>query len=97
MQETQEMQVQSLGQEDLQKEEMATDSGTFAGKIPWTVEPGRLPSVHRLAKSQMQLSTRANADSIYVNSNLPIHPIPFLSLVSISLFSTLVSLFLLCK
>ena len=91
------MRVQSLGQEDLQEEEMATHSGILAGKIPWTVEPGRLQSIHRLAKSQMQLNTHANADSIYVNPNLPIHPIPLLSLVSISLFSTLVSLFLLCK
>ena len=36
-----ETQVQSLGQEDLEKE-MATHSNILAWKIPWTEEPGRL-------------------------------------------------------
>ena len=36
MQETQEMQVQSLGQEDPLEEEMATYSSILAWKIPWT-------------------------------------------------------------
>ena len=35
----QEMQVQSLGQEDL-LEEMATHSSILAWRIPWTEEPG---------------------------------------------------------
>ena len=43
MQETHEMQVQSLGQEHLEKE-MATHSSILAWKIPWTEEPGGLPS-----------------------------------------------------
>ena len=34
------MQVQSLGQEDLLEEEMATHSSILAWKIPWTEEPG---------------------------------------------------------
>ena len=34
--------VQSLGQEDLLEEEMATHSSIIAWKIPWTEEPGRL-------------------------------------------------------
>ena len=38
----QEMQVQYLGQEDLQKEEMATHSSILACEIPWTEEPGEL-------------------------------------------------------
>ena len=42
MQETQEMQVQSLGWEDSLKEEMATHSSIFAWRIPWTEEPSRL-------------------------------------------------------
>ena len=42
MQETQEMQVQTLGQEDPLDEGMATHSSTFAWRIPWTVEPGKL-------------------------------------------------------
>ena len=36
--------VQSLGQEDLEKE-MATHSSILAWKIPWMVEPGRLQSM----------------------------------------------------
>ena len=39
MQETQEMWVQSLGQEDPQEQEMATHSSILACKIPWTEEP----------------------------------------------------------
>ena len=42
MQEMQQMQVESLGQEDLLEEEMATHSSTIAWKIPWTQEPGKL-------------------------------------------------------
>ena len=44
MQETQEMQVQSLGWEDLE-EEMAAHSSTLAWEIPWTEEPGRVYSM----------------------------------------------------
>ena len=32
--------VQSLGQEDLLEEEIATHSSILAWKIPWTEEPG---------------------------------------------------------
>ena len=42
MQETQETQVQSLGQEDTLEKEMATHSSILAWEIPWTV--GRLQS-----------------------------------------------------
>ena len=45
MQETQEKQVWSLGQEDSLKKEMATHYSTLAWKIPWTEEPGGLPSM----------------------------------------------------
>ena len=41
----QEIQVQSLGQEDSLKKEMATHSSILAWKIPWTEEPGRLQSM----------------------------------------------------
>ena len=40
-----ETQVQSLGQEDPLKKEMAIHSSTIAWKIPWTEEPGRLQSM----------------------------------------------------
>ena len=45
MQESQEMQVQSLGGEDPLEEGMATHSSILARKIPWTEEPGRLWSI----------------------------------------------------
>ena len=59
MQETQEMQVHSLGWEDRLEEEMATHSSILAWEIPWTEEPGGLQSTG-LQKSQdmtEQLST----------------------------------------
>ena len=45
MQETQEMQVLSLGGEDPLEEEMATHSSILTWRIPWTEEPGRLQSM----------------------------------------------------
>ena len=58
-QETQEMQVQSLGWEDPLEEEMAIHSSTLAWKIPWTVEAGGLQSagsqvVRRLVAAEQQ-------------------------------------------
>ena len=38
----QEMQVQSLGQEDPLEKEMATQSSILAWRTPWTEEPGGL-------------------------------------------------------
>ena len=40
-----ETRVQSLGREDPLEKEMAIHSSTIAWKIPWTEEPGRLPSM----------------------------------------------------
>ena len=45
MQDSQETQVQSLGQEDLLEEEMVTHSNILAWGIPWTEEPGGLQSM----------------------------------------------------
>ena len=45
MQETQEMQVRSLGQKDPLEEEMATHSRILAWEIPWTEGPGRFQSM----------------------------------------------------
>ena len=56
-QETEEMQVKSLGREDPLEEEMATQSRIPAGIIPGTEEPGRLP-VHRLARVGHDLATK---------------------------------------
>ena len=41
----QEMWVPSLGQEDPLEKEMATHSSILAWRIPWTEEPGGLPSM----------------------------------------------------
>ena len=45
MQETEETQVRSLGQEDPLEEETATHSRILAWRIPRTEEPGRLQSM----------------------------------------------------
>ena len=45
MQETQETQAQSLGQEDPLEKRMAPQSTIFAQRIPWTEEPGGLQSM----------------------------------------------------
>ena len=42
---TQEIRVQSLGQEDPLQKEMATHSSILAWEIPWTEEPGGLQSI----------------------------------------------------
>ena len=42
MQEPQEMQIRSLGQEDPLEKGMATHSSILAWRIPWTEEPSRL-------------------------------------------------------
>ena len=44
MQETQEVQVRSLGQEDPLEEGMATHSSILTWRSPWTEEPGGLQS-----------------------------------------------------
>ena len=48
----QEMQVQSLGQEDSLEKEMATFSSILAWEILWTEEASKLQSVHGVTKSQ---------------------------------------------
>ena len=45
MQEPQEMQFQSLGQEDPLEEDTATHSSILAWGIPWTEEPGWLQPI----------------------------------------------------
>ena len=40
-----ETRVRSLGREDALEKEMAAHTSTIAWKIPWTKEPGRLPSM----------------------------------------------------
>ena len=58
MQETQETQVRSLGQEDPLEQGMATHFSFLAWRIPWTEEPGGY--VHRVTKSWTLLSSRTH-------------------------------------
>ena len=52
----QEMQVQSLSQEDPLEKEMATHSSILAWRIPWTEEPGGL--VHGVSRVEHDLATK---------------------------------------
>ena len=45
MQETEEVQIRSLGWEDPLEEEMATHSSILAWRLPWTEGPGGLLSM----------------------------------------------------
>ena len=56
MQETQEMWVWSLTQEDPLDKEMSTHSSILAREFPWTEDPGGLQSLGS-QKSQTQLSS----------------------------------------
>ena len=49
----QEMQIQSLGQEDALEEEMATHSSILTWRIPRTEEPGRLQSIGSQSWTQL--------------------------------------------
>ena len=56
MQELQEMQVQSLGWEDLLEEGMATHSSILAWRIPWTKEPGGLQAIWSQSRTQPEVA-----------------------------------------
>ena len=65
----QEMQVQSLGQEDLLEEEMTTHYSVLAWRIPGTGEPGGLPSIgsHRVKRECVHLTVTINNYYLYFN------------------------------
>ena len=69
----QETRVQSLGQEDLLEKEMATHSSILAWKIPWTEEPGGLPSMGR-TESDTTETTKLSKASLVAQTvkNLPV-------------------------
>ena len=58
------MWIQSLDQEDLLEEEMATHSSILAWKIPWTKEPGGVQSTGS-QKSQTRLNDRNQTHPMY--------------------------------
>ena len=60
MQEPQETQVQSVGQEDLPEQGTSTHSRILAWRIPWTEEPDVLQSIGSQSQTQLkQLSLHA--------------------------------------
>ena len=59
-----ETKVWPLGWEDPLEKEMATHSSTLAWKLPWTEEPGRLPSI-RSQKGGQHWATSLSADSVF--------------------------------
>ena len=89
----QEMQVQSLGWEDLLEKEMATHSNILAWEIPWTEEPGRLQCMglqdvrcDLATKQQQQLRKHLKLPmmtvaAIYVSSAFV--ALPFLFIISV--------------
>ena len=58
---------------------MATHSSTLAWKIPWTEEPGRLPSMgsHRVGHDRSDLAAAAAADAENVKFNPWVRKIPW--------------------
>ena len=56
MQDLQETQVRSLGQEDTLKEGMAAHSSTLDWRIARTEQPGGLYIVHKVTKNWIQLN-----------------------------------------
>ena len=64
--EMQETPVQSLSQEDTLREKMATHSSILAWRIPWTEEPDRLQSVHRVPRVGHDLAMKLPPPSAYL-------------------------------
>ena len=60
------MQVQSLGQADSLKKEMATHASILTWKIPWTEEPGGA-IVHGVARVRQDLATKPPPQQLNVN------------------------------
>ena len=77
VQETQEMRVQSLGQEDPLEEEMATHSSILAWEVPWTEEPCGLQSIGLQSVRHDYVCTYVCRIPLYIctKTSLPIHPI----------------------
>ena len=66
MQESQEMQIRSLGLEDPLEEGMATHSSILAWRIPWAEEPGGLQSIgHKESDTTDQLNNNNNPGNMY--------------------------------
>ena len=62
----QETWVQSLGQEDPLKKEMATHSSILVWEIPWTEEPGGLQSTGLQSQISLKWLSRTHAGASLV-------------------------------
>ena len=79
MQEMQETQIRSLGQEDRLEEGMATHSSILAWRILWTEEPGVLQS-----KESNMTETTEHAHTVRLKMHIRCHlAIPALGNISI--------------
>jgi len=79
IQETQQIQVRSLGPEDPLEKEMAIHSSILAWEIPWTEEPGGLQSVgsQRVRQNRATQHTHTHSST---HASPPFLPIPGLGL-----------------
>ena len=67
--------VRSLGREDPLEKEMATHSSILAWRTPGTEEPGRLHTVHGIAKSQTRLKQLSfTFSSVQLLSHVSLQP-----------------------
>ena len=66
----QEIQVQSLGWEDVLEKGMVTHSSILVCRTPWTEEPGELHTVHGVTMSWTQLNTQAYTHTYIHNETL---------------------------
>ena len=71
MQETQEMQVRSLGWKDPLEKEIATHSSILAWEIPWTEKPGGLQSWSHKELDMIEHTTYTH----YISQSNSIHVI----------------------
>ena len=66
MQEPQEPQIRSLGQEDLLEEGMVTHCSILAWRIPWTEEPGELQSIgSQRVRHMTEVTKHSTARTMY--------------------------------
>ena len=65
MQETQETNVQFIGQEDPLEEKMVTHSSILACEIAWTEDPGRLQSVGLQSRTRLNMHTQTLTIVLY--------------------------------
>ena len=76
VQETEEMRVWSLRQEDPMEEEMTTYSNILAREFPWTEEPGGQQSIEGVTQSWTWLSTHTHTHTHVLVKEPQVRQIP---------------------